>query len=351
MDVPAPKYMQLVLKSREACLSAVETYNRASTMYREETFAILMINAWELLLKARIVRERGGKVSALWELQPRRKKDGQASKLKAYKRNRSGTPLTIGLERAYSIVAGYPRHRVDKNCIANIEALIGIRDNATHFVVSDAALRKGLTEISLAAVRNYVLAAQDWFNVSFSDLNIASMPLTFDLDHKQVEAVAHKSPEHVTRFLSYMEELRESAADEVSDFAVSIRVNFDVIKNRENAAVTAALVRDNPDLTLGIDGDKLPAGFVTPYRELLRKLQDRYSDFSQNGTFHDIMKPFKTDERYCYNRYPDPEKKAGTPKQFYNLNILRELDRHYHRRDKTLFESPEGEGGEDLGVE
>ncbi|USU06273.1 DUF3644 domain-containing protein [Sphingomonadaceae bacterium OTU29LAMAA1] len=336
--------MQLVMKSREACISAVETYNRASTMYREETFAILMINAWELLLKARIVRERGGKVSSLWELQPRRKKDGEASKLKEYKRNRSGTPLTIGLERAYNLVAGFAQHRIDQNCIANIEALVGIRDNATHFVVHDAALRKSLTEIALASVRNYVLAAQEWFNVSFSDLNIASMPITFDLDHKQVESVAHKQPEAVTRFLAYMEELQARARAESSDFSVSIRVNFDVVKNRENAAVTAALVRDDPDLTVTIDGDKLPAGFNTSYRELLARLSARYIDFSQNGTFHDIMKRLKKDERYCYNRYPDPEKKAGTPKQFYNLNILRELDCHYERRGKTLFETPDEEG-------
>ncbi|MGJ3629304.1 DUF3644 domain-containing protein [Sphingomonas sp. MMS24-JH45] len=47
--------------------SAVETYNRASALYREETFAILMINAWKLLLKARIMRENGGKASSIDE--------------------------------------------------------------------------------------------------------------------------------------------------------------------------------------------------------------------------------------------------------------------------------------------
>lgn len=343
--------MQLVMKSREACISAVETYNRASTLYREETFAILMINAWELLLKARIVRERGGKVSALWELQPRRKKDGEPSKLKEYKRNRSGTPLTIGLERAYNLVSGFPQHRVDQSCIANIEALVGIRDNATHFVVEDAALRKTLTEIALASVRNYVMAAQVWFNVTFSDLNIASLPISFELDHKQVDAVAHKRPEAVARFLAYMEELHDRSHGEDSDFAVSIRVNFDIVKNRDNAAVTAALVRDDPDLTLIIDGDRLPAGFSCSYRELVAKLTERYADFSHNSTFHDIMKPLKKDDRFCYNRYPDPEKKVGTPKQFYNFNILRELDGHYHRRGKTLFDGNEEEAaGADTGA-
>ena len=66
-----PKYMLLVAKSRAACLSAVESYNRASSLYREETFAILMINAWELLLKARVTREHGSKASALHEYRQR----------------------------------------------------------------------------------------------------------------------------------------------------------------------------------------------------------------------------------------------------------------------------------------
>ena len=42
-----PAYQALVEKSRAACVAAVETYNRASAPYREENFAILMINAWD----------------------------------------------------------------------------------------------------------------------------------------------------------------------------------------------------------------------------------------------------------------------------------------------------------------
>jgi hypothetical protein len=63
--MPQPSaYWSLVEKSRAACVAAVETYNRASAPYREENFAIIMINAWELLLKARIIKENGGKVSS-----------------------------------------------------------------------------------------------------------------------------------------------------------------------------------------------------------------------------------------------------------------------------------------------
>src|SRR5690606_23387319 len=137
--------------------------------------------------------------SALHEYKARKKKDGSASKRREVKRTRSGAPMTIGLDRCYNLVAGYTSDRIDAACVANIEALLEIRDSATHFVAADALLRKTLTEVSLAAVRNYVTAAQAWFGVGFSDLNIASIPISFDLDQMEVEAVAKKSPEAVVR--------------------------------------------------------------------------------------------------------------------------------------------------------
>jgi hypothetical protein len=336
-----PKYMRLVSKSREACLSAVETYNRASAMYREEAFAILMINAWELLLKARIMRENGGKVSCLYEFRPRRKKDGSASKLTEIKKTRSGAPMTIGLDRAYNLVAGYAQHRVDQPCIANIEALLEIRDSATHFVAPNALLKKTLTEISLASVRNYVIAAQQWFGVTFSDLNIASIPLSFDLDQKEVEAVAHKSSDAVVRFLAHMELLRTKASADESDFAFSVRVNFDLIKNKDDTAIKAAVVGTNPDLTISIEGDKVPAGFDWTYDILVAKLMYRYSDIKQNATFHAIMKPIKENAKFCYERYLNPTTKSGGRKSFFSPNVIKEFDAHYTRRSPTLFETRE----------
>lgn len=339
--MPTPKYMRLVSKSREACLSAVEIYNRASAMYREEAFAILMINAWELLLKARIMRENGGKVSSLYELKPRRKKDGEASKLKEVKKTRSGAPMTIGIDRAYNLVAGYAQHRVDQSCIANIEALLEIRDSATHFVAPDALLKRALTEISLAAVRNYVIAAQQWFGVTFSDLNIASIPLSFDLDQNEVEAVAHKSSDVVMRFLTHMEAIRTKVASDESDYAFSVRVNFDLIKNKDDAAVKAAVVKADADLTVSVEGDKVPPGFDWTYDTLVAKLKDRYSDFKQNGTFHAITRPLKADPKYCYERYLNPVTKSGGKKSFFNPNVIKAFDDHYNRKSPTLFEGAE----------
>lgn len=331
--------MQLVAKSRAAALSAVETYNRASAMYREETFAILMINAWELLLKARIMRENGGKASALHEFKPRKKKDGSASKLKEVKRTRSGAPMTIGLDRCWKLVSNYPKDRIDASCIANLEALVEIRDSATHFVATDALLRKTLTEISLASVRNYVIAAQSWFSVSFSDLNIASIPISFDLDQKEVDAVAKKSPDAVARFLAHMQKVEAALAKETSDYSFTVRVDFDLIKKKDDAAVKAAVVGGaDADLKLHVEGDKVPPGFDWTYEELIGRLKERFSDLKQNKTFHDRMRAIKGNNKLCYERYLDPVNKKGGKKPYFNPNALKAFDAHYTRKGATLFE-------------
>ncbi len=145
-------------------MASVETYNRASAPYREETFAILMINAWELLLKARVLKENKGKRSSIYAYEKRRNKDGSLGTRMVVKRSRSGQPLTINISRAYNLCSGYAKDPIDQLCIENINALIEVRDLATHFVAHAPLLKKTLGELAMAAVKNYVVASQKWFN-------------------------------------------------------------------------------------------------------------------------------------------------------------------------------------------
>lgn len=337
--MPTAKYMLLVAKSRAACLAAVECYNRTSILYREETFAILMINAWELLLKARIIREHGGKVSAIHEFRFLRKKDGTQSKRKKLKLSRSGSPMTIGIERCWNLVAGYSENSIDENCIANIQALMEIRDNAIHFVATDALLRKKLTEISLAAVRNYVEAAQAWFSVTFSDLNIASIPISFDLDQKEVDAIAKKSAPAVTKFLTHMKKVEEELPRDLSPYSFTVRVDFDLIKNKEESAIKSAIVSPSEaELTVRLERDTVPPGFTLTYQNLTKKMKERYTNFKQNRDFHVLMNHIKSDEKLCYERYLDPLRRKGTKKVYFNPNVLKVFDLHYSKKGATLFE-------------
>ena len=50
---------QLIDKSKEAFSLAIELYNKPTITYRVEGFAFFICNAWELMLKAYMIRKFG----------------------------------------------------------------------------------------------------------------------------------------------------------------------------------------------------------------------------------------------------------------------------------------------------
>jgi len=94
---------ELLSKSVSAMLSAIEAYNKPDHKYREETFSILALNAWELLLKSKLLYEKGNKLSNLYIYESKKLRDGSQSHRKYIKRNRSGNPLVIGIKKAINV--------------------------------------------------------------------------------------------------------------------------------------------------------------------------------------------------------------------------------------------------------
>jgi hypothetical protein len=196
---------------------------------------------------------------------------------------------------------------------ANITALLDIRDHATHFIASDAMLRKKLTELSLAAVKNYVLASQKWFKVSYADLNLAAIPISFGLDQKQVEAVAKAPPAEVTRFLAHIKTEEEKLAGTVSEYSYSVVVNFDIIKKAIDGSVAVKLAGpgEKAEIVVSIDDDKLPPGFVWSFDQLVKAMRKRYSNFVQNDDFYKAKKKLEANKSLCHVRQLVPGKKEG----------------------------------------
>ena len=59
MDNTTDFVSKLLSKSQEAFLLAIEIYNKPSIRYRVEGFSFFICNAWELMLKARLIKTRG----------------------------------------------------------------------------------------------------------------------------------------------------------------------------------------------------------------------------------------------------------------------------------------------------
>ena len=79
-------------KSIDAMLAAIEVYNKPTFAYREESFAILAINSWELLLKARLLKLANNRLAVILSYEHRQRADGTHSE-KLY-RKRAGLGRT-----------------------------------------------------------------------------------------------------------------------------------------------------------------------------------------------------------------------------------------------------------------
>jgi hypothetical protein len=169
------RFSVLVDKTVEAAVAAIEVYNKPSFSYREEAFSILMINAWELLLKARILKENDNRVRSIEVWEPGRKKDGTLGRKLGPWKNRTGNRFTVNVQTAWQTVRGYSRHGIDDVCIQNLELLLEIRDNAVHLSNKGRALRKGIQEVSAATLRNFLKACSIWFGRDLSENNFADV--------------------------------------------------------------------------------------------------------------------------------------------------------------------------------
>lgn len=319
----------LAEKSITAMLSAIEIYNKPDFQYREETYAILAVNAWELLIKSRILQLSKNRLSSIFRYEKRRNQDGSLSVRNYVVMNRSGNPASIGLLKAYDILINEYGDKIDSVIRKNIEALIEVRDNSVHFINDDLALSKKIQEIGTANLKNYVRLVMRWFALDLSKYNFYLMPLAFVRDGSHGEAIPLNLNEK--KLLSYFRSLEFPGDDETKDFNYSL--DLEIRFRRVSSDIgTNVRVSNEPDaIPVCITEENVRDTYPWSYDVLTTRLSKRYSDFKLNQKYHNIRKPLTTDSRYCSIRYLDPDNPGGTKKFFFSPNIVRAFDKHYRR--------------------
>ena len=102
---------RLIEKACEAFILSIELYNRPSIKYRVEGFSFFICNAWELMLKAKIVKERG--IESIY-----------------YKDNPN---RTLALDQCIGMVFTNDKDPLRRN----LEDIIRLRNTSTHFIVEE----------------------------------------------------------------------------------------------------------------------------------------------------------------------------------------------------------------------
>ena len=113
MAKPYVSYRRLLTNAKGAMVAAIEIYNKPSIQYRDEAFVILLVNAWELLLKAVLC---------------------QAKRTIFYKKKRREPYKSYAMKDSVARTRELIPSSLDPAAIAaNLEHLVLFRDNAVHF--------------------------------------------------------------------------------------------------------------------------------------------------------------------------------------------------------------------------
>ena len=317
---------QLLLeKAIAAMVSAIEIYNKPDFRYREETFSILAINGWELLLKAKWLVENDDKPESLYiEV---KKKDGIKSQGMNFLLNRSKNPRTRDV--AFLAEKLVEKKLLTQNVWTNIQALLVIRDNAIHFYNPSREIANKLQIVGTASVQNFASLVKEWFDNEMSEFNFHLMPLSFVTLPTQTEAVVFNIEEK--NFLEYLDSLAARADETDSQYAVTINFELKLKRSTDTDALGVRLTSDPDAMPIHITEEQALQKYSWDYKKLTAKCRARYSDFKCDKKFHGIRKSLCQDEGnvLCKIRYLDPRNDKSSSKQFYDPDILKEFDKHY----------------------
>jgi len=214
-------------------LAAIEVYNKPQFSYRSECFVVLLVNAWELALKALLSKHRKS----------------------IYKKKVRGQDYeTLGIRDCLDGVKHYfPADIAFLPVARNIEQLVNYRNKSIHFYNKDGfdVLIYGLAQTSIVNYRDLVNC---WFGVDLADrINISLLPLSFRVGPDPVEYLKCASSETDVdkEFCTYLKLIAdttqelESVGIDTGRFLTVFRVNLQSSKKIQTADITARLGADD----------------------------------------------------------------------------------------------------------
>lgn len=316
-------------KSVQAAISAIEIYNKPNFSYREEAFALLMTNAWELLLKAKWLLDHDEAEDSLYVLVD----DGKGGKTP--KSNRSGNPISHGLTFISSKLVEDENSGIERGCHDNILALVEVRDNAAHLLNKDLYLGRRVLEIGTASLRNYLHLATEWFQLDLSAYNFFLMPLSFYHGFEAAEPVTRATyPDQVRKLLEYLDGLAKMDDEREGTQHVAMCIETKFIRTKDASSVAFRWTNNPKAPSVSIREEDFLRNLFT-YDQLTDAIKRRYSDFLANDKYHRIRKEFEKEKKHCIERLLNPRNPKSSKQRFYNPSIIREFDKHYTIRSKV----------------
>jgi len=222
-------YRALRSNSEAAMLAAIEIYNKPQFSYRDECFTILLVNAWELLLKAILSKNR----QRIYYPKKRKQPYRTFSIQDALEKSRTFFPVSIEFEPVRQ----------------NITLLITYRDNSIHFYNQQdfGVIVYGLAQTSIINYRDLMVRV---FEIDMADrMSISLLPLSFRLQPDPIQFLRRsktKPPRNsaVNQFLREISQVTtelESQGLDTGRFLTVYRANLQSVKKISSADVVVGI--------------------------------------------------------------------------------------------------------------
>lgn len=320
---------EILDKSIAAMIAAIEIYNKPDFKYREETFTILAVNSWELLLKAKWLSIHGNKINSLYVYEKMTKRNGERGNRKIIKKTRSDNPFTHSLE--YLVKKLTEKKLLDGVVKINIDALTEIRDSAVHFYNKTPLFSLRIQEIGSAALKNYVTLSKEWFNINLSEFNFYLMPLGFMPATKNIKLINLNKEEK--NILSYLNSL-DSETENDQPYSVSVNVDIKFTRSRTKDAINVQLSND-PDATkIQLTEQQFKNKYPLDYQKLVAECRERYTNFKVIPQFHKLRKSLLNNPKYSMTKKLDYDNPKSAKKDWYSRAVFTVFDTHYTKREK-----------------
>lgn len=273
---------KLIEKAKEAFVMAIEIYNKPTIKYRVEGFSFFICNAWELMLKAYLIK-RDGSQSIYYKDNPDR---------------------TITLENCIRRIFTNEKDPLRKN----LTKIIELRNTSTHFVTEEYEMI--YIPLFQACILNFVEKMQKFHSVDMTKV-IPQNFLTLAVSMKALEEneIRAKYPEEIAnKIITTNQRLEPMIAENNQAFAIKIE-HFHYLTKDKDKATSTVYIDNNAEVGVKIIKEIKDPNNTHKYnmknaiKEISRRLASKKIDFKMNQYVFNLFNKaygLKENEKYCY---------------------------------------------------
>jgi hypothetical protein len=322
----------LVKNSIAAYFAAIEIHNKPNILYRYETVTILMLNAWELLLKAFV--RKYIKHRSIYE------EDGH----------------TISFNKAVNYVNEHLNAKAPKSFIAIMENLIRIesyRNKVIHYY--NEQITPYIFMLMARCAVNYVEFIKLYFGKDIMEREeLFIMPLGFKLPFKPEDFLSRKAPaytsskeakEFIESIITVTKNLNAQGVED--SIVLGFELYLESVKKAKNSDLLVAITsKDEADVTfvkktkitltedpnaqiIGLSDEEFRDIWKYNYGDVVSWCRLNIPNFKRGQQFNKLMKELKADIHCTYKRRLDSHNLKSVSQDFYTETILEQLKEKY----------------------